>query len=202
MVDHDDQAMLIVAGTNRVRAYEPATGKVIWECGGLSSNVVATPVAAQGMLYAGSSYEKKAFLAIRLDRAKGDITGSDRIAWTRNRGTPYVPSPLLYGDSLYYLTHYQGILTRVEAVTGVDKPGPMRLGSMGNIYASPVAAGGRVYVTDLDGKTIVISHADQPKVLAVNILDEEFAASAAIVGNELFLRGKTYLYCIAEDSAQ
>jgi outer membrane protein assembly factor BamB len=202
MVENDGQSMLIVAGTNRVRAYEPATGKVIWECGGLSSNVVATPVAAQGMLYAGSSYEKKAFLAIRLDRAKGDITGSDRIAWSRNRGTPYVPSPLLYGDSLYYLTHYQGILTRVEAVTGVDKPGPMRLGSMGNIYASPVAAGGRVYVTDLDGKTIVISHADQPKVLAVNILDEEFSASAAIVGNELFLRGKTYLYCIAEASVQ
>ena len=151
------------------------------------------------MLFAGSSYEKKAFLAIKLDRAKGDISGSDRIAWTRNRGTPYVPSPLLYGDSLYYLTHYQGILTRVEAATGVDKPGAMRLGSMGNIYASPVAGGGRVYVTDLDGKTIVISHQDPPKVLAVNTLDDEFAASAAIVGRELFLRGKKYLYCIAEE---
>lgn len=196
------RALLIVAGTNRVRAYDPATGKVIWECGGLSSNIVATPVAAEGMLYAGSSYEKKAFLAIRLDRAQGDITGSDRIAWTRNRGTPYVPSPLLYGDSLYYLTHYQGILSRVEAVTGVDKPGAMRLGSMGNIYASPVAGGGRVYVTDLDGKTIVVSHSNPPKVLATNILDEEFAASAAIVGRELFLRGKKYLYCIAEDAGK
>jgi hypothetical protein len=69
---------------------------------------------------------------------------------------------------------------------------------MGNIYASPVAGGGRVYVTDLDGKTIVVTHNDQPKVLAVNVLDEEFAASAAIVGRELFLRGKKYLYCIAE----
>ena len=199
MVENDGQAMLIVAGTNRVRAYEPTNGKLIWECGGLSSNIVATPVAADGMLFAGSSYEKKAFLAIKLDRAKGDISGSDRIAWTRNRGTPYVPSPLLYGDSLYYLTHYQGILTRVEAATGVDKPGAMRLGSMGNIYASPVAGGGRVYVTDLDGKTIVISHQDPPKVLAVNTLDDEFAASAAIVGRELFLRGKKYLYCIAEE---
>lgn len=199
MVENDGQPMLIVAGTNRVRAYDPATGRVIWECGGLSSNIVATPVAGDGMFFAGSSYEKKAFLAIRLDRAQGDITGTNRIAWTRSRGTPYVPSPLLYGDSLYYLTHYQGILTRVEAVTGVDKPGAMRLGSMGNIYASPVAGGGRIYVTDLDGKTIVVSHNDAPQVLAINILDDEFAASAAIVGKELFLRGKKHLYCIAED---
>lgn len=201
VVENDGQSMLIVAGTNRVRAYDPLTGKVIWECGGLSSNIVATPVAAEGMLFAGSSYEKRALLAIRLDRAKGDITGSDRIAWTRSKGTPYVPSPLLYGDALYFLTHYQGVLSRVDSVTGVDKPGPFRLGSMGNIYASPVAAGGRVYVTDLDGKTIVVSHADQPKVLATNILDDEFAASAAIVGRELFLRGVRHLYCIAEDSA-
>ncbi len=200
MVENDGQALLIVAGTNRIRAYAPATGQVIWECGGLSSNIVATPVAAHGMLFAGSSYEKRAFLAIRLDGAKGDLTGSNRVAWTRNRGTPYVPSPLLYGDSLYFLTHYQGVLSRVDAVTGVDNPGAIRLGSMGNIYASPVAGGGRIYVTDLDGKTIVLSDDDRPKVLAENLLDDEFAASAAIVQRELFLRGKKSLYCITDDS--
>jgi outer membrane protein assembly factor BamB len=200
IVENDGQPMLIVAGTNRIRAYEPATGQVIWECGGLSSNIVATPVAAEGMLFAGSSYEKQALLAIRLDRAKGDITGTDRIAWTRSRGTPYVPSPLLYGDSLYFLSHYQGILTRVEAATGVDRPGAFRLGSMGNIYASPVAGGGRIYVTDLEGKTVVVSRGDRLKILALNRLDDEFAASAAIVGRDLFLRGKRHLYCIAEDA--
>jgi len=200
IVENDGQPMLIVAGTNRIRAYEPATGRVIWECGGLSSNIVATPVAAEGMLYAGSSYEKQALLAIRLDRAKGDITGTDRIAWSRSRGTPYVPSPLLYGDSLYFLSNFQGILTRVEAATGVDKPGAFRLGRMGNIYASPVGGGGRVYVTDLEGKTVVVSSSDQPKFLALNRLDDEFAASAAIVGRELFLRGQRHLYCLAEDA--
>ena len=71
IIENDNQPLLIVAGTNRVRAYDPATGKVIWECGGLSSNIVATPVAADGMLFAGSSYEKRAFLAIRLDRCEG-----------------------------------------------------------------------------------------------------------------------------------
>lgn len=199
MVDHNGQPQLIVAGTNRVRAYAPQTGKIIWECGGLSSNIVATPVSAEGMLFAGSSYEKRAFLAIRLDHAHGDITQTDRVAWTRSRGTPYVPSPLLYGNSLYFLTHYQGILSRVDAVTGADNPGPIRLGGIGNIYASPVAGGGRVYVTDLDGNAIVISDDDRPAILALNKLDDEFSASAAIVGRELFLRGKRFLYCIAQE---
>lgn len=202
IVENGGQALLIVAGTNRIRAYNPATGKVIWECGGLSSNIVATPVSAEGMLYAGSSYEKRAFLAIRLDGAQGDITDSKQIAWTRSRGSPYVPSPLLYGDALYYLTHYQGILSRVDAITGEDRPGAIRLGGIGNIYASPVAGGGRVYVTDLDGNTIVISHEDRPRVLALNHLDEVFAASAAIVGRELFLRGKSHLYCIEAESGK
>lgn len=200
LVENDGQAMLIVAGTNRIRAYNPVTGTVIWECGGLSSNIVATPVSADGMLFAGSSYEKRAFLAIRLDRARGDITDSNHIAWTRSRGTPYVPSPLLYGDALYFLTHYQGILSRVTAQTGEDHPGPIRLGGIGNIYASPVGGGGRVYVTDLDGNTIVISHNDKPKTLALNHLDDVFSASAAIVGRELFLRGKKHLYCIVDES--
>jgi outer membrane protein assembly factor BamB len=201
LVENDGQALLIVAGTNRIRAYNPVTGTVIWECGGLSSNIVATPVSADGMLFAGSSYEKRAFLAIRLDRARGDITDSNHIAWTRSRGTPYVPSPLLYGDALYFLTHYQGILSRVTAQTGEDNPGPIRLSGIGNIYASPVGGGGRVYVTDLDGNTIVISHNDKPKTLALNHLDDAFSASAAIVGRELFLRGKKHLYCIVDESA-
>jgi outer membrane protein assembly factor BamB len=202
VVDVEGKPQLIVAGTNRVRGYEPATGKVIWECGGLSSNIVATPVSANGMLYAGSSYEKRSFLAIRLERARGDITDSSQVAWTRSRGTPYVPSPLLYGDSLYYLTHYQGILSRVDAITGTDQPGAFRLDGIGNIYASPVAGGGRVYVTDLDGNTIVLSHDNKPRPLSVNHLDDVFSASAAIVGRELFLRGRQHLYCIAEEPAK
>lgn len=200
IIEHDDKPLLIVAGTNRVRGYELTTGRVLWECGGLSSNIVATPVAAEGMLFVGSSYEKRSLLAIRLDRSKGDITGTDRVAWSRSRGTPYVPSPLLYGDSLYFLTHYQGILSRVNAQTGEDQPGAIRLAGIDNIYASPVGAGRRVYVTDLDGNTIVLSHDGKPRELALNHLNDVFAASAAIVGREMFLRGEKHLYCLSEET--
>lgn len=199
VVEHAGKPQVIISGTNRVRGYDLTTGEIIWECGGLSANIVASPVAADGMLFAGSSYDKRVLLAIRLDGAKGDITGTDQVVWTRVRGTPYVPSPLLYGDVLYFLNHYQGILSRVNAKTGEDQPGQFRLGGIRNVYASPVGAADRVYITDLDGTTLVISHEDSPRLLAVNRLNDSFSASAAVVDRELFLRGQKYLYCIAEE---
>ena len=160
----------------------------------MSNNIVATPVAAEGMVFVGSSYEKRILMAIRLSGARGDITNSDHVVWSVQRGTPYVPSPLLYGDALYYLTHYQGILTRVHAKTGEAQPGAMRLGRLGNIYASPVAAANRVYVTDQEGVTAVITHDAIPRVLAWNELDDRFSASAAIAGDSILLRGDQHLY--------
>lgn len=198
IVELDGATQVIVCGTDRVRGYDLTSGETIWQCGGLSANIVATPVAADGILYVGSSYEKRAMLAIRLSDARGDITASDQVLWLRTRGTPYVPSPLLYDDSLYYLTHYQNVMTRIEAKTGVDAPGAMRLGPLGNIYASPVGAAGRVYVTDLDGVTLVLSHSPIPRMIAVNRLGEKVSASAAIVGEEIFLRGDKHLFCISK----
>ena len=198
IVNHGDVAQVVVCGTDRVRGYDLASGSVIWQCGGLSANIVATPVAAGGILYVGSSYEKRALMAIRISGAQGDVTGSDQVLWLRTRGTPYVPSPLLYGESLYFLTHYQNVMTRIEAETGIDDPGAFRLGPLGNIYASPVGAADRVYVTDLDGVTLVLTHAEIPRTIAVNRLGEQVSASAAIAGTELFLRGDKHLFCIAE----
>ena len=198
VVEHAGKPQVIVSGTSRVRGYDLATGDVIWECGGLSSNIVASPVSGEGMVFAGSSYDKKALLAIRLDGAVGDITGTDQVAWRRIRGTPYVPSPLLYQGGLYFLTHYQGLLSRVDARTGKDSPGSIRLDGIKNIYASPVAAAGRIYVTDLDGATMVVSSGEVPRLLALNQLSESISASAAIVGRQLFLRGDKHLYCLEE----
>lgn len=196
IVEHAGKPQVIVSGTNRVRGYDLDNGQVIWECGGLSSNIVASPVSGDGMVFAGSSYDKRALLAIHLDGAAGDITGTDRIAWNRFRGTPYVPSPLLYDGGLYFLTHYQGILSRVDARTGEERPGAFRLKGISNVYASPVAAASRIYVTDLDGTTVVVSSGDVPRLLALNHLSEPISASAAIAGGQLFLRGHKHLYCL------
>ncbi len=191
----DVREVIVVCGTNRVCGYALESGELLWTCGGMSSNVVGTPVYANGMLYVGSSYEKKVLIAIQLDGAQGDLTQSKHVIWTRSRGTPYVPSMLLYQDSLYFLTHYQNVMTRVDGPTGKDEPGVFRLGELGNIYASPVAANGHVYVTDLSGTTMVITNSREPKVVAVNRLEESVSASAAIDGNEFFLRGEKHLFC-------
>ena len=172
---------------------------MIWQCGGLSANIVATPVAAGEILYVGSSYEKRALMAIRISGARGDITDTDQVLWRRLRGTPYVPSPLLYGDSLYFLTHYQNVLTRIEAKTGIDDPGAIRLGPLGDIYASPVGAAGHIYVTDLDGVTLVLTDSEIPRSISVNRLGEKVSASAAIAGHEIYLRGDKHLFRIAND---
>ncbi len=216
VVMHEGKPQVIIAATKRVRGYDLATGDVIWECGGLATNVVASPVAADGFVYVGNSYEFRAMLAIRLSAAKGDITNTDAVVWTRDRDTPYVPSPLLYsdrapgsdrasgsdrtsgGDRLYFLKHYQNILTCLEAKTGKTLFGPQRLPGIGNVYASLVGAAGRVYIVSLNGTTVVLEHGRDFKVLATNRLDDSFSASPAIVGNELFLRGDRSLYCIAE----
>ena len=198
VVTHDGQAQVVVSGTRRVRGYDLKTGAVIWEVGGLPGNIVASPVGADGMVFAAGSYEKQTLLAIRLTGAKGELAGTQQIAWQKNRSTPYVPSPLLYDGWLYYLRHYQGVLSRVNAKTGDEPSGPFRLGSVFNIYSSPVAAAGRIYVTDRNGKTLVISNDPEPKSLKLNKLDDRFSASAALVGDAIFLRGEKFLYCIGE----
>jgi outer membrane protein assembly factor BamB len=200
VVENSGKPQVIISGSERMSGYDLATGKLIWECAGLSvENVVSSPVAGDGMVFAGSTYDRQAMLAIRLDGAKGDITNTKQVVWKRTRGAPYVPSPLLYGNALYFLYHYQSILTRVNARTGADQPGPLRLNGIREVFASPVGAAGRVYITDRQGATLVLSHNDKPEVLALNQLEDSFSASAAVAGRELFLRGQKFLYCIAEE---
>ena len=198
IVEHDGRPQVIVAATNRVRGYDLRSGQVIWECGGLSGNVVASPVAGDGFVYVGSSYETRVMLAIRLSAALGDISGSDAVVWKHEHNTPYVPSPLLFDDELYYLKHYQGILTCVRGSTGSVLFGPQRLPGISNVYASPVGAADRVYIVDRDGSTVVLARGAPFRVLARNQLDDSFSASPAIVGRELYLRGEQFLYSIAE----
>jgi outer membrane protein assembly factor BamB len=196
VVQHKGKSQVIVSATGRIRSYDLITGDVIWECGGLSHNVVASPVSAMGVVYAGSSYDTRALLAIRLDGARGDITGSEQVVWTSESYTPYVPSPLLYEDHLYVLRHYQGMLTTFDVGKGEIIYGPVRLPGLTNLYASPVAADGRLYFVDQRGTTLVISHGADVKILGSNHLDDHFNASPAIAGRQLFLRGEKWLYCI------
>ncbi len=200
VVVHDGKPQVIVSATKRVRGYDLATGKQLWECAGLTENVVSSPVYdGRGVVIAGNSYYQQAMLAIRLEGAKGDLTGTDRVAWKLSRSTPYVSSPLLYDDTLYFLRHNQNLLLRLEPATGRPRGEPLRLEGIADfIFASPVGAANRIYVTGRDGSTVVQRHDRDNAVLAVNHLEDAFSASPALVERELYLRGERFLYCIVE----
>ena len=202
IVIHKGQPQVVVSAANRIRSYSLATGKLLWECGGLSHNVVAGPVSQEGLVICGSSYEKQAILGITLEGASGDLTGGDRVAWIKRRDTPYVPSLLLYDGLVYYHRHYQGILTCRQATTGEPLYERARLAGIGNVYASPVAAAGRIYITSRDGQTLVFTSGEKPEALSLNSLDDRFNASAALVEDTLIMRGSKFLYCIAEKKKQ
>ena len=200
VVEEVGKPQVVISATKRVRSYDFATGDLLWECAGLSRNVVSSPVAGHGMVFAGNSYDWQAMLAIRLAGARGDITDTAQVAWKLNRLTPYVSSPLLYGDTLYFLRHNQNILSRLEPKTGKPLGEPIRLEGVREIFASPVGAGGRIYVTDRDGATLVLRHDRENATLALNRLDDSFSASPALVHQELYLRGERFLYCLAEEN--
>lgn len=198
----DGAAQVVVSGTNKIRAYELASGALVWECDGLSSNVVATPVVSNGLLIAGSSYERQAMVAIRLAGARGDISRSPHLVWVRRRSTPYVPSPLVLGDWLYFMNHYQGFLCRVALATGEEPERPLRIEELDEVFASPVAAQDRIYLVGRNGLTVVLRAGAPPKELARNTLADSFSATPALVDGELYLRGERFLYCIAVDEAE
>jgi outer membrane protein assembly factor BamB len=202
VVETDGKPQVIVSATKRVRGYDLASGKQLWECAGLTENVVSSPVYYKGLVIAGNSYYSQAMLAIRLAGAKGDITGTDHVVWQLHRLTPYVSSPLLYDETLYVLRHNQNVLSRLDPLTGKPRGEPLRLeGIRDFIFSSPVGAAGRIYVTGRDGTTVVLRHDSENALLAVNHLEDSFSASAAVVDREFYLRGEQFLYCIAEQAS-
>ncbi|MFB3040735.1 MAG: PQQ-binding-like beta-propeller repeat protein [Candidatus Poribacteria bacterium] len=199
VVGHDGKPQVIISATDRTRSYELTTGNLIWECRGMTLNAIPTPVAANGMVYLTSGFRGNALQAIRLASAKGDITDSEAIVWEYDRDTPYVPSPLLYGNRLYFLKRNNGILSCFNAETGEAHYGPQRLEGIDEVYASPVGASHRVYLVGRNGTAVVVKDGPTFEVLAENVLDDGFDASPAIVDREIYLRGHKYLYCIAAD---
>jgi len=197
IVEHNGKAQVITTATNRIRSYDLATGEQIWDHEGLTTNAIPTPVTAGGVVFATSGYQGSKLFAIRLGKT-GDLTGSDAIVWKLDRDTPYVPSPLLSGNRLYFFKSNNGILSCLDMATGKPHFAAQRIEGIQSAYASPVAAAGRVYLVGRDGTTVVIKDADQLEVLATNRLNDPTDASPAIVGKQLFLRSRQNLYCFEE----
>ena len=197
IIERGGKAQAIVTATGKIRSYDLASGDIVWECGGLTRNVIPSPVADSEKVYCTSGFQGNALLAIKLD-AKGDVTGSDAIVWKHSKSTPYVPSPLLYDGKIYFLASNNGRLSCLDAKDGKAFFDAESISDVPNIYASPIGAGGKVYLVGRNGTTVVLKNGEKVEKLATNKLDDKIDASPVAVGKELFLRGRANLYCIAE----
>jgi outer membrane protein assembly factor BamB len=188
------KTQLVVSGTKKVKGYDAGTGKEIWSIDGMQEQCIPTPVAENGIVYAVSG-RKGQTLAIRLDSARGELTDK-HVAWSSIRGAPNIPSGLCLGGH-YYLVDDEGFATCFDARTGAEI-WRERLG--GRFHASPVAADGKVYYTNMQGLITVARAGPKFEVLAKNNLGETVIASPVIAHGQVFIRGERYLYCIAEAS--
>jgi outer membrane protein assembly factor BamB len=180
---------VISPGAFRAVAYEPRTGKELWQVtyGDGFSNV-PRPVYGHGLAFICTGFMQPALMAVRVD-GRGDVTRS-HVAWTLKRGVSLTPSPLLVGDELYLVSD-NGIASCVDAKTG-QPYWQVRLG--GNHSASPVYADGRIYFLSEEGESVVIAPGKQFKALAKNQLDGQTLASMAVSGGSIFVRSQTHLY--------
>lgn len=199
IVPYAGRKQLILNATRRVTSYDLDAGRILWECGGQTAVPVPSPVVLDDMVVCMTGYRRAAAYAIPLT-ARGDITDTKHIRWQYHRNTPYVPSPLLYGKRLFFTKANQSVLSCINAKTGKPLMEGVRLAGLRDIYASPLGAAGRIYIVDRKGTTLVIKAQPKLEVLAVNRLNDPIDASPAAAGQELFLRSKTRLYCIADET--
>lgn len=209
IVKFDGKSQLITNGTNSVCSYDLETGKIIWESPGTTLNAIPSPVRSGDQVICMAGYRGNAAFAIDLN-SKGRInvvnTGIGQpIKWHVHQHTPYVPSPLVTDGRLYFTKSLNAILNCLDVQTGEllyknaqGKPEPIRLPKLKSMYASPAAVDDRIYLTSREGVTLVIRNSAEFEVISTNQLTEEIDASPAIVGDQIFLRGKKNLYCIEQ----
>jgi outer membrane protein assembly factor BamB len=181
---------LIVNSSERIDAYDPDTGELIWYADAPRQTPIPTAVFHDGIVYITRGYRNSPYLALR-PGGRGDVSSS-HVLWRAPGGGSYVPS-LVHYQGLLYLTNDVGVLTCADAKTG-ERVWQMRLD--GVFFASPVAAAGKVYFVSQTGEAIVVQAGRTPRILSRNALGERIVASPAISSGRIFLRSDARLFAI------
>lgn len=197
VIDFKGSKQVVLNGQTCARGYDLETGKELWRCAGQTQRPVASAVTIDDLVIVGSGFRGSYMGAFKLD-GRGDLEGTPSVAWSIGRDTPDIASPILSGDRLYFHKGKSGVLTCLDARTGEPKFAASRIPGVNSTYASPVAAGGHVYLTGRSGTTTVIKDSDQLQVVSTNSVGEGVDATPAPAGDELFIRGERHLFCISE----
>lgn len=207
--ENDRRTEIITSGRGRVRSYD-LNGKLLWELGGMTGNVVPTPFSRHGMVYISSGYpgaQVRPVYAVQ-PGAHGDIslkpgeTANEYVAWFQPRLGTYQTSALVYGEYFYTLLD-RGLLLCHDAKTGQEIYGRQRIAAEATGFsASPWAYNGRIFVLGEEGDTFVIKAGPKFELLGRNSLNEMSLASPAIAGDSLFIRTQSTLYKITKQGAR
>ena len=185
---------LVTVGNEWIISYDPVNGDELWRMQGLEANAIHRPLVHGNMIIATAGYPQKVIKAVRLG-GSGDLTDTDYLVWSYNKGTAYVPSNLAY-DGYVYLLNDQGILTCLDANTGkiVYEGGRMPVAQ--RFSASPVAFDGKFLMSGNDGEVFVIQAGPDFEVLSVNSMAESIWASPAIANGRIYIRTLDHLWAI------
>jgi outer membrane protein assembly factor BamB len=190
------RAELVASGAEAVVAYDPATGHELWRADGVVSHPIPSAVAGRGLVFVTAGSQAKVALAIRPGASPGD----SRVVWRYEKGTAYVPSPILHDRYLYVVTD-RGLLTCLDADTGALQYEGGRVPVPATFTASPVAFGGHILLTSEDGDTFVIRAGPVHAVERTNSVGEPVYASPALARGMVFIRGERHLFGIGRGGA-
>jgi len=197
LVEHHGQTDILVCGKNRLTAFDAGTHEELWKYGEgegpFNGEIIVSPVYGDGIVFL-QLWRQSPIHAIRL-------TGNRRQPeplWISEKPGPQEASPLYYRGLLYAWMD-NGVLACLDGRTGKEIY-RQRLGAAAN--SSPIAGGGRIYLSDNDGATFVVKAGREFGLLATNQLGERITASPAVSGNRLYYRTDSHVYCIEENAAR
>ena len=192
---------LVTNASRFVRAYDPRTGKELWRIGGSSKITAPTPIFADDLLVVASGRAPERPIFVVKAGVRGDLTlpagqtSSDAVLWSRTGRGPYMPTPLVYRGLLYVLAN-NGVLDAYNLKTGQEVY-RQRLPVVGSGFsASPVAADGKIYLSNEDGEMLVIRAGDTFEHIATNSMGELLMATPALSDGAMYVRGTSTLFAI------
>ena len=192
---------LVTSGSKYYRGYDPLTGKELWRLRDGSEVKVPSPVIANDLFYlTGGNPRGREFYVMR-PNASGDVSipaaqeSSASVAWRKQRGSPYTPTPIVY-DGHLYVGNDNGVLTVYNAATGAQLY-QNRIGTTNSTFsASPIAADGRLYFSSEDGEVFVVKAGPVYQLLATNRMGEPLMATPAASDGVILIRGQRHLFAV------
>jgi outer membrane protein assembly factor BamB len=195
VVEHYGGKQVVINGQSFIRGYDLKTGKELWRIAGKAQRPVTSAVAIDDLVIVASGFKGSYGGAFRLG-GRGDLKGTKNVAWSWEKNTPDLASPLLSGKLLYLHKDKSASLSCVNPLTGEAYYTASRIPGLSSLYASPVAANGHIFITGRSGTTVVIKDSKTLEIVSSNSVGEGVDATPALVDDEIFIRGEAHLFCI------